>query len=81
MFFQCPFSSECWAQFGVVWDLSLNFGEMLIMAKNTYRSSHFVEKVLFDAWNIWKQTDGLIFDNIAPSFPLREFSLRMISPF
>jgi hypothetical protein len=62
LFFQCPFSSECWAQFGVVWDLSLSFGEMLFAAKNSYMSSHFVEKVLYAAWNIWKQRNGFIFD-------------------
>ncbi len=36
LFFQCPFSSECWAQFGVIWDSSLSFGEMLFAAKNSY---------------------------------------------
>nr|AAX96850.1 hypothetical protein LOC_Os11g18330 [Oryza sativa Japonica Group]ABA92764.1 hypothetical protein LOC_Os11g18330 [Oryza sativa Japonica Group] len=25
LFFQCPFSSQCWAQFGIVWDVSLAF--------------------------------------------------------
>lgn len=32
-------------------------------------SSHYVEKVLYTAWNIWKQRNGngLIFNNLAPS--------------
>mgnify|MGYP003702955895 CR=1 FL=1 len=29
-FFQCPFSSQCWAQFGIVWDVSLAFEQMLL---------------------------------------------------
>lgn len=67
LFFQCPFSSECWAQFGLVWNLSLGFNEMLFAAKNSYTSSHFVEKVLYAAWNIWGQRNDLIFNNVAPS--------------
>lgn len=67
LFFQCPFSADCWAQFGIVWDISLAFTDMLHQAMNSYRSTHFVEKILYAAWNIWKQRNSLIFQNLAPS--------------
>ena len=66
-FFSCSFSTECWAQFGIVWNLSLSFENMLTHAKNSYQSSHFLEKVLYVAWNIWKQRNSFIFYNVQPS--------------
>lgn len=36
LFFHCTFSSECWAQFGIVWDLSLFFEDMLQHARSCY---------------------------------------------
>uniref|UniRef100_A0A0E0C255 Reverse transcriptase zinc-binding domain-containing protein n=1 Tax=Oryza meridionalis TaxID=40149 RepID=A0A0E0C255_9ORYZ len=61
--------TECWVQFGIVWDLSMSFDNMLTQARSSYRYSHFLEKVLYASWNIWKQRNGCIFDNIAPFVP------------
>lgn len=69
-------SLQLW-MIGAIWcglGFVLKFGEMLITAKNTYRSLHFVEKVLYVTWNIWEKRNGLIFYNIAPSL----FSWRVL---
>uniref|UniRef100_A0A0E0K4P6 Uncharacterized protein n=1 Tax=Oryza punctata TaxID=4537 RepID=A0A0E0K4P6_ORYPU len=37
-------------------------------AKVFYQGRCFMEKFLLGSWNIWKQMNGLIFDNKTPSF-------------
>lgn len=67
LFFGCPFASSCWGAVGINWDTTLWPSIRFARAHNAFNKPCFMEIVVCAAWNIWKERNGLIFNNQAPS--------------
>lgn len=74
LLFNCLFSISCWNYIGVQWDHSLDFFNMIMVAKDLFRK-FFMEILAILAWEIWKLRNNAIFRNSCPTF----FLGRLIS--
>jgi hypothetical protein len=63
LFFSCPFSTECWRHLGINRNLTIGFHQMMTEARQQWSNPFFMEFVMLGAWLIWKQRNGLIFNN------------------
>jgi hypothetical protein len=66
LFFDCDFSSECWAIVGIHWDTGLLIEPMIEKAKERWSGHLFVEAVILVAWNVWKVRNRALFDGVQP---------------
>jgi hypothetical protein len=76
LFFTCPFSQHCWQFFGIQWNLTTDFLQMMIQAKQAFPYPFFMEVFIISAWQIWKQRNNLIFMRGPPSFSSWRRSLK-----
>jgi hypothetical protein len=67
LFFQCPFAHSCWEKINIQWDNSLEISSRFTQARQAFRGPCFIEIAICAAWNIWKERNGFIFRNEAPS--------------
>jgi hypothetical protein len=65
LFFECPFSSDCWNSIGIHWELSMQPLDMIIHARTTFGNHIFREIFITACWMIWNVRNGTIFDNKA----------------
>lgn len=63
LFFECPFSQQCWTSIPIQWDLSLPPLDMIIAARSDFGSVIFREIFITACWIIWKTRNAVIFDN------------------
>lgn len=61
LFFTCPFSVRCWQHLGIVWNLNVEFFQMVALARLQSCQKGFLEIFFLASWHIWKQRNGLIF--------------------
>lgn len=66
-FFTCNFSSRIWNYLQIDWR-NRPVSESLNFAKNHFSGPCFTEVVILACWNIWKQRNDWIFENIKPTF-------------
>ena len=63
LFFERPFSLDCWTYLGINWNMNLPPLDMIIEARTAFESPIFREIVIITCWTIWTSRNGLIFDN------------------
>ena len=68
LFFSCSFSQACWRFLGIHWNLTSDFFQMMMQAKQQLRNPFFMEIFIVASWHIWKQRNNFIFDRGRPSF-------------
>ena len=68
LFFQCPFAQRYWDKIGVTWVQTGDISQSFDQASRSYNGPCFMEVAVCTAWNIWKERNGLIFEQIQPSF-------------
>lgn len=76
IFFDCPFSKECWALLGIFWDTSLDCLLMVIQARQAFGLRFFREVFILACWTIWEQRNGEIFENVQHSLDAWRVSFR-----
>jgi hypothetical protein len=76
LFFECPFSKECWDSIPIHWDLSLPPLDMVIVARTDFGSSIFREIFITACWVIWKTRNVVIFDNAQASVDFWKIQFR-----
>ena len=67
MFFQCHFSTGVWNYLQIQWMDEIVI-QNLKLAKQSFDGPCFSEIVILACWNIWKQRNGWIFNNVPASF-------------
>ena len=63
LFFECPFSSDCWNSINIHWNFNLQPLDMIIQARLNFNSHFFWEFFITACWVLWKARNGIIFDN------------------
>jgi hypothetical protein len=62
LLFDCPFSVSCWNYIDIHWNYSLDFFDMVTLAKELFRKTFFMEIIAISAWEIWKQINNVVGD-------------------
>jgi hypothetical protein len=68
LFFNCPFSQDCWRHLNIQWNYQINFFATFQQARDLHGSPFFMEVFIIAAWQIWKQRNNFIFNRGRPSF-------------
>jgi hypothetical protein len=68
LFFNCPFSQDCWRHLNIQWNHQIDFFATFQQARDLHGSPFFIEVFIIAAWQIWKQRNNFIFDRGRPSF-------------
>lgn len=63
LFFECPFSQNCWSTIPIVWNLNLRPLDMILQARADFDSVIFREVLITACWIIWTMRNSIIFDN------------------
>uniref|UniRef100_A0A8I6WZM0 Reverse transcriptase zinc-binding domain-containing protein n=1 Tax=Hordeum vulgare subsp. vulgare TaxID=112509 RepID=A0A8I6WZM0_HORVV len=68
LIFNCPFSQACWAKIGISYNINISRIEATIRAKEIYSGRLFFEIFTITAWNIWKERNYFIFNQISRTY-------------
>lgn len=65
LFFECPFSTDCWNSINIHWNFNLQPLGMIIQARTDFGNRIFREIFISACWTTWKARNGIVFDNQA----------------
>ncbi|KAI5021533.1 hypothetical protein ZWY2020_058263 [Hordeum vulgare] len=68
LIFNYPFSQACWAKIGISYNSNISRIEATIRAKEICSGRLFFEIFTITAWNIWKERNNFIFNQISPTY-------------
>ncbi|KAI4984155.1 hypothetical protein ZWY2020_046527 [Hordeum vulgare] len=68
LIFNCPFSQACWDKIGISYNSNISRIEATIRAKEIYSGRLFIEIFTITTWNIWKERNNFIFNQINPTY-------------
>lgn len=77
LFFECPFSRDCWATMPIVWNLNLSPLDMILQAREEFHNVIFREIVIMACWIIWTTRNSIIFYNGQRSIELWKRNFRV----
>jgi len=63
LFFECPFSRDCWATIPVTWNLNLSPLDMVLQARADFDNVIFREIIITARRVIWNTRNKIIFYN------------------
>ena len=67
LFFECLFSSRIWSYLQIGWSPDPIYSS-ISNARKRFQGPCFIEITILACWNIWKQRNNYIFENVRPSF-------------
>jgi hypothetical protein len=67
LFFDCTSAKLCRDILDIHWDMALPLSEWYVAAKQAFIGPCFMQVVACAAWNIWKERNDLIFQNLPSS--------------
>ncbi|KAI5011788.1 hypothetical protein ZWY2020_013925 [Hordeum vulgare] len=67
LIFSCQFSQHCWVKIGISYNSNTSRIEATTRAKENYSGRLFFEIFTITAWNIWKERNNYIFNQINPT--------------
>jgi hypothetical protein len=66
LIFHCQFSHECWSSLNLALQQSGDRCQIVEQGRTQWTRPMFMEVFIVDAWNIWKERNNLLFNNITP---------------
>jgi hypothetical protein len=63
LFFECPFTQDCWNTIPINWNLNLPPLDMVIEVRSDFGNPLFIEIFITACWIIWTTRNGAIFDH------------------
>jgi hypothetical protein len=76
LFWSCTFSLQCWQFINIKLEDNIDLSQMIATARSDFGKPFFFEAFATAAWNIWKQRNAHIFDNVTPSVRSWSFSFK-----
>jgi hypothetical protein len=76
LFWKCSFSLQCWQSIDITIEDNMDLSQMISAARSNFGKPFFFEAFATAAWNIWKQRNAKIFDNVTPSVRSWTFSFK-----
>jgi hypothetical protein len=76
LFFECPFSRDCWATIPITWNQHVNPLEMILQARSDFNNPIFREIFITACWLIWTTRNKVIFDHGQKNIQLWKRQLR-----
>jgi hypothetical protein len=67
LFFECPFTVQCWNYINFTWDIGLPLPERLATATSAHNLDFITEAALIVAWELWKLRNDKIFQRRDPT--------------
>jgi hypothetical protein len=67
LFWSCTFSLQCWQFINIKLEDNMDLSQMIATARSDFGKPFFFRAFATAAWNIWKQRNAHIFDNVTPS--------------
>jgi hypothetical protein len=66
LIFHCQFSHECWSTLNISWQQSGDRCQIIEQGRAQWTRPMFMEVFIIAAWNILKEGNNILFNNVEP---------------